>query len=80
MFFSREEARGKARHEPARSLPGRGALMTPSSRVTMARTAALFFLSGALIVPIALATPHERARWTSGCSRAPARPPLTAVA
>ena len=33
--------------------------MTLSGRVTMARTAALFFLSGALIVAIALATPHE---------------------
>jgi diguanylate cyclase (GGDEF)-like protein/putative nucleotidyltransferase with HDIG domain len=42
-----------------RNLPGRDSLVTPSSGVTMARTAAFFFLSGALIVPIALVTPHS---------------------
>jgi diguanylate cyclase (GGDEF)-like protein/putative nucleotidyltransferase with HDIG domain len=43
------------------NLPGRGSLVTPSSGVTMARTAAFFFLSGALIVPISLVTPHSPA-------------------
>jgi diguanylate cyclase (GGDEF)-like protein/putative nucleotidyltransferase with HDIG domain len=42
-----------------RNLPGRRSLVTPSSGVTMARTAAFFYLSGALIVPIALVTPHS---------------------
>src|SRR5215210_6009508 len=45
--------------ERLRSLPGRDALVTPSSGVTMARTAAFFFLSGAVIVPASLAAPHS---------------------
>jgi diguanylate cyclase (GGDEF)-like protein/putative nucleotidyltransferase with HDIG domain len=72
MFLVRDsaakaEAMGVADREGAdvpfrfrlRNLPGRGSLVTPSSGVTMARTAAFFFLSGALIVPITLATPHS---------------------
>src|SRR5215210_9173722 len=42
-----------------RNLPGRYSLVTPSSGVTMARTAAFFFLSGALLVPLSLITPHS---------------------
>src|SRR5215210_2373527 len=42
-----------------RNLPGRYSLVTPSSGVTMARTAAFFFLSGALLVPISLVTSHS---------------------
>jgi diguanylate cyclase (GGDEF)-like protein/putative nucleotidyltransferase with HDIG domain len=47
--------------EPLRKrwrLPRRGSLVTPSSSITMARTAAFFFLSGALVVPLVLVTPH----------------------
>ena len=44
--------------ERRRRLPGRDALVSASSPVTMARTAAFFFLCGALIVPLVLVTPH----------------------
>jgi diguanylate cyclase (GGDEF)-like protein/putative nucleotidyltransferase with HDIG domain len=44
-----------------RRLPGRNSLVTPSSGVTMARTAAFFFISGALLVPISLVTSHSPA-------------------
>jgi diguanylate cyclase (GGDEF)-like protein/putative nucleotidyltransferase with HDIG domain len=49
---------GEPLRERLRKLPGRAILVSPSSGVTMARTAAFFFLSGALIMPLVLVTPH----------------------
>jgi diguanylate cyclase (GGDEF)-like protein/putative nucleotidyltransferase with HDIG domain len=56
MFLVKEG--GGPSTERRRRLPGRDALVSPSSKVTMARTAAFFFLCGALIVPLVLVTPH----------------------
>jgi diguanylate cyclase (GGDEF)-like protein/putative nucleotidyltransferase with HDIG domain len=56
MFLVKEG--GDPSTERRRRFPGREALVSASSPVTMARAAAFFFLCGALIVPLVLVTPH----------------------
>jgi diguanylate cyclase (GGDEF)-like protein/putative nucleotidyltransferase with HDIG domain len=53
------DSSGEPLRERLRKLPGRDFLIGPSSGVTMARTAAFLFLTGALIVPMVLVAPHS---------------------